>query len=243
MNKKPVIGISSSISIDKDNFFLGYEYASVSFGCVNSIKRAGAVPFVLPAIEEDPEVIKAMVSNVDAIMLSGGHDVNPLLWGEEPHKDLSEISTQRDAFDYNLIKYAREQGKPILGICRGYQIMNVFFGGTLWQDISKIPEFYIKHNQKAKTSEVTHSVLIEKDSCLYPILGEKVLVNSYHHMAIKEPAPNFKVMAKAPDGVIEMIEDRRKNFMLGVQWHPEMLSEKDKAMQEIFNYFVNQCKN
>ncbi len=239
--RKPVVGISSSILIDKDNYFLGYEYASVSFGCVNSIKRAGAVPFVLPAIEEDPEVIEAMVSNLDAVMLSGGHDVNPLLWGEEANKDLGEISSQRDAFDFNLIKYAKKQGKPILGICRGYQIMNVFFGGTLWQDISKLPEFYIKHNQKAKTSEKIHSISIEKESCLYPILGEKTLVNSYHHMAIKEPAPNFTVMAKAPDGVIEMIEDTKENFMLGVQWHPEMLSEKDKAQQEIFNYFVKQC--
>lgn len=239
MKNKPVIGISASISFDKDEYFAGFEHVNVSYACVDSIKRANALPMVIPVID-DPEVVSSLVEKLDAVLLSGGHDVNPLLWNEEPYKKLSGILPKRDKFDFLLIKSAYEQKKPIMGICRGCQILNVYFGGSLWQDIDEHVEFYIKHKQQAAYNEATHSIQVEKKSGLYHILGDKVLVNSYHHMAIKNPGAGFEVTARAQDGIIEMIENfSSDSFMFGVQWHPEMLSERNTKMQEPFNYFVS----
>lgn len=238
MKRTPVIGISSTININKDEDFLGFETVSVSMSCVNSVKNAGALPIVLPLLD-DKTAIEDLVRKTDALLLTGGHDVNPLLWGEEPYKKLKGINPKRDYFDYCIIEAAYAQNKPIMGICRGCQILNVYFGGSLWQDIDEREEFYIKHNQNANYDEVTHSIHLEKDSSLLPILGESILVNSYHHMAIKRLADGFRITAKAPDGIVEMIEHFDGNFMLGVQWHPELLSAKNEKMQHIFNYFVS----
>lgn len=150
---KPIIGISGSIlSNDNDGVFSGYERAYVNDDYVLSVSKAGGIPYIVPMIDND-EDIKEQVSHVDGVLLSGGYDVDPIYWGEEIHSKLGRIFPRRDNHELKIVKYALEMNKPILGICRGCQIINVAFGGSLYQDLSLIDNCYIKHSQSAKPYE------------------------------------------------------------------------------------------
>lgn len=238
--KKPIIGISGSILTDGSGSFASYERAYVNDDYVQAVVRAGGIPYIIPIVPSE-DVIKAQVENVDAIIMSGGQDVNPLLYGEEPKPELGGLLPKRDTFDMALIKTALEMKKPILGICRGEQILNVTMGGTLYQDLKYIPGWFVKHNQQNLPDFPTHSVEVEKDSKLAEIIGTENYVNSFHHLAIKDVAPGFKVVARAKDGVIEGIEKEGDLFVLAVQWHPEMLAKKHKAMQDIFDRLIKEA--
>lgn len=242
---KPVIGISGSILINKGNAFSGYRRSYVNQDYVEAVLRAGAIPFIIP-FNEDLEATREMVEKVDGIILSGGHDVNPYYYGEDPMLKIGELFPKRDVFDMELYKTAIELKKPIFGICRGYQIINVINGGTLYQDLSYADFVKIKHDQVDNPTQATHFVELEEGTFLKNILGEKYKVNSFHHQILKDVAPGFKVVAKSSDGVIESIEKiTEDNFVIGVQWHPEMLSASNEKSQEIFNEFVKkviECK-
>ncbi len=242
---KPVIGISGSILINKGNAFSGYRRSYVNQDYVEAVLRAGAIPFIIP-FNEDLEATREMVEKVDGIILSGGHDVNPYYYGEDPMLKIGELFPERDVFDMELYKTAIELKKPIFGICRGYQIINVINGGTLYQDLSYADFVKIKHDQVDNPTQATHFVDLEEGTFLKNILGEKYKVNSFHHQILKDVAPGFKVVAKSSDGVIESIEKiTEDNFVIGVQWHPEMLSASNEKSQEIFNEFVKkviECK-
>lgn len=242
---KPVIGISGSILINKGNAFSGYRRSYVNQDYVEAVLRAGAIPFIIP-FNEDLEATREMVEKVDGIILSGGHDVNPYYYGEDPMLKIGELFPERDVFDMELYKTAIELKKPIFGICRGYQIINVINGGTLYQDLSYADFVKIKHDQVDNPTQATHFVELEEGTFLKNILGEKYKVNSFHHQILKDVAPGFKVVAKSSDGVIESIEKiTEDNFVIGVQWHPEMLSASNEKSQEIFNEFVKkviECK-
>ncbi len=239
--KKPIIGISGSLIIDEGGMFPGYERAYVNNDYVQSVVRAGGIPYVIPLVYDD-EVIKAQIEHIDGLIMSGGHDVNPMLYEEEPCKELGEILPKRDKFDMLLIKNALELKKPILGICRGEQILNVANGGSLYQDLKFIEGSYIKHNQGRLPYYPTHTITIKQDSKLYSILGEEVLVNSFHHLAVKTVAPGFKAVAHSKDGVIEAIEKNGDLFVVGVQWHPEMLSASYETMQKLFTKLIEEAK-
>ena len=231
---KPIIGVSATESSP----------ASTPSTYVNAVKRAGGVPVVIP-ITTDSTQIAAILSVVDAVVMTGGADIDPLKYmGEEPIRALGEITPTRDEFDMMLIKMAVKRGLPLFGICRGEQLLNVAFGGTLYQDIPSQAGAYIKHNQDAPGSYGTHSIDIEKNSLIYKLLGsEKAVVNSFHHQAVKETAKGFRVTARAEDGVIEAIEKESGTFMLGVQWHPEMMAKfDDPQMLRLIERFVDQCK-
>ncbi len=235
---KPVIGISGSILINKGNAFSGYRRSYVNQDYVEAVLRAGAIPFIIP-FNEDLEATREMVEKVDGIILSGGHDVNPYYYGEDPMLKIGELFPERDVFDMELYKTAIELKKPIFGICRGYQIINVINGGTLYQDLSYADFVKIKHDQVDNPTQATHFVELEEGTFLKNILGEKYKVNSFHHQILKDVAPGFKVVAKSSDGVIESIEKiTEDNFVIGVQWHPEMLSATNEKSQAIFNAFV-----
>jgi len=241
MNRRPIIGITGSLLIDEGGMFPGYERAYVNNDYVQSVVAAGGTPYIVPMVYEE-EVIRAQIEMVDAVIISGGHDVNPLLYGEEPSQKLGAILPKRDTFDVAVIKIAIELKKPILGICRGHQIINVVNGGTLYQDLSLIDGCYIKHNQGALPSEATHTVEIVKGTKLNDILGEKALTNSFHHLAVKDLAPGFIASAVAKDGVIEAIEKMGEDFVIGVQWHPEMMAKNHPAMLEIFKKLIKVTK-
>ncbi|WP_288868129.1 gamma-glutamyl-gamma-aminobutyrate hydrolase family protein [uncultured Parvimonas sp.] len=242
---KPVIGISGSILINKGNAFSGYRRSYANQDYVEAVLRAGAIPFIIP-FNEDLEATREMVEKVDGIILSGGHDVNPYYYGEDPMLKIGELFPERDVFDMELYKTAIELKKPIFGICRGYQIINVINGGTLYQDLSYADFVKIKHDQVDNPTQATHFVELEEGTFLKNILGEKYKVNSFHHQILKDVAPGFKVVAKSSDGVIESIEKiTEDSFVIGVQWHPEMLSASNEKSQAIFNAFVKkviECK-
>jgi len=241
MSKRPMIGISGSMIIDQGGMFPGYERVYVNNDYVQSVAMAGGTPFVIPIVY-DENIIRSQVECIDALILSGGHDVNPLLYGEEPMQKLGDIFPKRDTFDAILLKIAMELNKPILGICRGEQILNVVNGGSLYQDLSYIDGCNIKHNQGSLPSAPTHTVKILEGTKLYDIIGGKVMTNSFHHLAIKEVAPGFRIAAISKDGVIEAIEKEGKEFILGVQWHPEMMTKDHPVMLEIFKKLIDEAK-
>src|SRR5574344_1950469 len=234
--QKPVIGISA-----KDATGL----AATNITYVNAIKKAGGVPIVIP-ITTDTAEIDAILNIVSGVVMTGGEDIDPLkYYGEEPIREQGEIVPERDVYDYLLVKRAVNKGVPLIGICRGEQILNVAFGGSLYQDIpSQVPGLFVKHNQNAPSSYGTHSIIIDKTSLLYKILGtDTTIVNSFHHQAVKELAPGCKAIAKSKDGVVEGIEMIGNDKVLGVQFHPEGLGSKgDSTFMPIFDYLIAKAK-
>ena len=238
MLKKPIIGISSSVIVDEAGSFAGYKRAYVNKDYVDAVVRAGGVPLIIP-FTTDKEVIVSQVQIIDGLILSGGHDVSPYNYGQEPNPKLGETFPERDTYDMLLLEESKKRNIPILGICRGSQIINVAAGGTLYQDLSYADFVKIKHDQVDNPTQATHFVDLEEGTFLKNILGKEYKVNSFHHQIIKDVAPEFKVVAKSSDGVIESIEKiTEDSFIIGVQWHPEMLSLNCEKSQEIFNSFV-----
>lgn len=241
MNKRPIIGISGSMIIDQGGMFPGYKRSYVNNDYVKAVINAGGIPLIIP-MNMDDEIIEAQINMVDGLILSGGHDIDPLLFNEEPHQKLGGIYPDRDRFDFLIIKKAMGKKMPILGICRGHQVINVANGGSLYQDLSLIDGCYIKHNQGELSDVKTHTISIEKNSVLNQILGDVTCCNSFHHLAVNKVAPGFKVVARSKDGVIEAIERIEKPLVMGIQWHPEMLAGVDENMLNIFKYFIKECK-
>lgn len=239
--RKPIIGISGGIMIDEGGKTPGYERAVINDDYIQSVVLSGGVPLMLPIVY-DETLVRRQVEVIDALILSGGIDVNPILYGEEPRERLGTISPKRDKFDMTLIKVALELNKPILGICRGHQILNVANGGSLYQDLSYIEGCYIKHSQGSAPTIATHTVDITPGTKLYHIIGDKVITNSFHHLAVKEVAPGFRIVALAKDGVVEAIEKEGNGFVLGIQWHPERNASEDPMMLKIFEALVNEAK-
>ena len=232
-----IIGISGSILSEGS-----IEKAFVNRTYVDSVVRAGGVPFVMP-ICKDENIIKKMIGNVDGVIMTGGVDIHPFRFNEEPNPKIGEISKERDDFDFLIMKHAFEKNKPIFGICRGIQLINVFFGGTLIQDINSQKNTNILHSQTAPRDVATHKIKIKKDSVIFDIFGKSAEVNSFHHQAVGKLSKDFKITSAANDGIIESIEYKKKDrFILGVQWHPECMTEKEEKMQNIFSMFVDICK-
>ncbi len=242
MNINPLVGISASLIIDTSEKMPGRRIVSLSESYINAILYSGGIPFVLP-ITNDINIIKNYAKLLDGLLLSGGYDVNPLNYFEDPNFKLGKILNERDDFEIKLINEFENLNKPILGICRGSQILNVAHGGTIYQDISLIKGSFIKHDQDAFEYDGTHRVTIEDSSKLSRILGKNILVNSYHHQSIKKLGTGFRIAAMSADNVIEAIENVDGSFKLGIQWHPEMMFDKNKDMNNIFKYFLLQCKN
>ena len=240
--KKAVIGISTSIMVDREGDFAGYERIYVNRDYIQSVIAAGAVPLMLP-LENSEETLKESLDLVDGVIFSGGHDISPFRYQEEPHAKLEEICPERDQFDFTLYRLVKERSLPVLGICRGCQLMNVAEGGSLYQDLSLKTTENFKHSQGHGPSIPTHSMKIEAGSRLAEILGkEELRVNSFHHQAIKDVPESLKVSGKALDDVIEAIELKDYPFGIGVQFHPEMLQAKYKDIQKIFLALVEACK-
>mgnify|MGYP002932243612 FL=1 len=192
-------------------------------------------------IRDSYDTIQTQVNILDGLIVTGGIDVNPMIYNENPEPLQGNSSLDRDYYEMRVLKYANEKQIPIFGICRGIQMLNVYFKGSLYQDLSYCKRNVIKHAQQEKRENPSHKIHIEKDSFLYPSLSDEAYVNSFHHQAIKDLAPNFKVVAKAPDGIIEAIEHESLPIY-AVQFHPEALSHKYGEMQDIFNVFVKKCE-
>ena len=232
----PRIGISSN---RKDGL------SCIADTYVQSVLKAGGAPVLIPVIT-DMEALTAIVSGLDGLLMSGGGDINPLYVGEEPVPQLQDVDTFRDEFDLILLRLATNRQLPVMGICRGHQLINVAFGGSIYQDIHLQHEARLfKHSQTMPREQVSHSVRItDTSSRLFDILKKEpdIFVNSFHHQAVKDIAPEFKETAVAPDGINEAMEHPEKEIF-SVQWHPEaMAANDDELMLELFRHHVEMAR-
>ncbi|MBV7508445.1 gamma-glutamyl-gamma-aminobutyrate hydrolase family protein [Bacillus sp. sid0103] len=235
MNKKPIIGITGAYV--KHNEFMEGVYVHHDYH--KSVAANGGVPIILPYI--NPEISIETLALCDGIILSGGEDVDPNLFGQEPHHNLGPTTPERDLAEIAIVKYALENNIPLLAICRGVQILNVALGGTLIQDIPSQVNDSIQHSQKIERSRDTHWVTLSTNSKLFEIIGsERVRVNSLHHQAIDKVANDLCVVAQSSDGIVEAVEYiHPTTFTVGVQWHPESMANKDLAMNNLFKEFIS----
>lgn len=241
--KKAFIGITTGLNMYTSGGFQGSYRVYVVSNYVESVIRAGGVPILIPACstESDTSYVSQIMDSLDGIIVTGGNDVDPAVYGEEPCQTLHEIAPERDVQDKLVLEAAVKRNIGVLGICRGMQFINAFFGGTLYQDLSKCSSAVIKHTPIKTLDVPVHNIDVVEGSFLYRVLGERHRVNSAHHQLLKDVAPCMRVTASAPDSVVEAIEHRDFPNIIGVQFHPEMMSHKDKKMQGIFDAFVSDC--
>ena len=212
-------------------------------GYSHAVELAGGIPVIVPPSEDFTQA-KAILDRVDGLLLTGGADVNPLTYGQEPHQKLGSINERRDNFELALVKQALVQNLPILGICRGLQIINVALGGTLYQDLGENADFYIKHQQFGTNWDTpTHSLELNGQSILNEVFDDQnhPLVNSLHHQAVDQLGQNLKVLATSPDGLVEAFELEAKP-LLAVQWHPEAQYLHDENQLKLFKWLVEQAQ-
>ena len=213
--RRPVIGITANYA-DGEQRLSRFYYKSV--------EKAGGVPMVIPPSADTNTIINTL-EHIDALLLSGGADFNPLFCGEQPSPRLHSINTERDLPELLITRLAYNRQMPVLGICRGIQTLAMALGGRVEQDITT-REGVIKHSQDADRSEASHTVKVETKSVLHDIYGEDTLyVNSFHHQAVADAGDKFHVTAQSPDGVIEAMESSEFKPIIGVQWHPECMEE------------------
>lgn len=234
--KKPIIGLTPQYDFEKNRVWIGPNY-------LDAIRTAGGIPVLLPLNVNKEEL--AIVANVcDGFLFTGGPDISPFRFQEEMIQQCGVVVPERDKMEEDLFSLAMETKKPIFGICRGIQVLNVFLGGTLYQDIPAQLHGAIQlaHSQNSGNSVLSHSVKVDKDSLLHHIvMKEYMQVNSFHHQAIKDLAPSLKLAGVAPDSLIEAVYLPGKTFFLGVQWHPEHLFRTNEDALNIFTSFINAC--
>lgn len=235
--KKPVIGLTPAHAIENDAVSLMPTY-------IRAVENAGGVPVIFP-LELSVENLTVLANLCQGFIFTGGPDPHPFLWGEDIHKGCGPISVKRDQMELSLLSIAMEQKKPILGICRGAQLINIGLGGDIYQDIDSQYHavFPIAHHQPLPPTSTSHHIDVREGSLLEEISGTngRIQVNSNHHQAIRKLAPNMVVGGIAPDGLIEEIERKDYPFLIGVQWHPEYLCETDNTSRNLFRRFVEVC--
>ncbi len=230
---KPLIAITPSLN-EKGCITVNQDY-------LNAVFRAGGLPMLLPVMTEEA-LLRAALDRADGLLLTGGADVDPSRYGEETLPCCGDTEPRRDAMEFPLCRLAVERDLPVLAICRGHQVLSTSLGGTMYQDIETQFSPQLKHPQYTTPRDKVHPVRVEKDSLLYRVTGlDSFSVNSRHHQAVKTPGAGLRVTAWAPDGLIEGVELPGKRFVLGVQWHPESLSDRYAEAQALFNAFAEAC--
>lgn len=235
-NRPPLIGISANRKEGQSCIAETY---------VQAILKAGGAPVLIPVIT-DLEALSAIMKDLDGLVMSGGGDINPLYLDEEPIPQLQDVDTYRDEYDLIILRLAINRQVPIMGICRGHQMINVAFGGSVFQDIHiQSDHKLLKHSQSLPREQASHSIkIIEGNSRLRQLFGsdDTLLVNSFHHQAVKTLAPEFIETAKAPDGINEAMEHQEKEIF-SVQWHPEtMATNDDEQMLKLFKQEVEAAR-
>lgn len=210
---------------------LGADYAEAVAG-------VGGLPFILP-LTNDPELVRELAEGLDGLLLSGGPDVDPGRYGEEPRPGLGEVAPLRDALEFMLLDRMLAADKPVFGICRGVQVMNAFFGGTLYQDLERERDGVLQHSQSAPRDHLAHRVELVSGTRLARIVGAgEIPVNTFHHQAVNQLAPGCVANAFARDGVLEGLEHPGYRFALGVQWHPENFWRNEPSSRSLFSALV-----
>ena len=256
--RKPVIGVTPLMDYARDSLWMLPGY-------MDALLRAGGMPIMLPLTDDDA-VIKQCADQCDAFLFTGGPDIGPTLLNNNGRADRNAgsnddksmivqsdssvgrneaLSPERDRMEAALLRDVMQLDKPILGICRGIQLINVVLGGTLWQDLPSEHPSNVEHHMTPPYDQFGHDVMLTPDTPLAQLFAGKtaIAVNSYHHQAVRELAPGLEVMAAAVDGVIESLWRPASRFLWAVQWHPEFLYRVDSRSQAIFNTFVSAARD
>lgn len=226
----PVVGVTPLWDAEKQSLWMLPGY-------LDGLRQAGCLPMILPLTRE-PEEIDQILAMVDGILLTGGQDVSPELYGEAPALT-GEVCEMRDAMEQLLLKKAMVLDKPVLGICRGIQFINVALGGSLYQDIPSQHPSAVEHHQSPPCDKPSHAVTLVQGSPLQSLLGQqKLLVNSYHHQAVRRLADGLEVMARSEDDLVEAVWKPDQKFLWAVQWHPEFSFRTEESSRRIFAAFA-----
>jgi len=208
-----------------------------------TLANAGAVPWMIPLVDED--TLRAIYDELDAVFLPGGADIDPSSYGADPHPSCDRTDRDRDRVEMSLARWAQQDEKPVLGVCRGMQLINVAAGGSLYQDIASELPGAIKHDyfpfgpQSHSRDFLAHEVNVEEGTRLASLVGAGPLrVNSMHHQGIRELGHGLVATAEAPDGLVEALEGSDDGYLVAVQWHPEALADGDARTRRIFADFI-----
>lgn len=234
---KPIVGVMPLYDTQKDSIWMFPGY-------LDGLYEMGMIPLIFPLNihENDAAHLYALC---DGILLTGGQDVDPQLYGEERRPCCGEINSDRDLLEKGIFFRAYKDNKPLLGICRGLQLMNVLLEGSVYQDIKTEmqADFKLEHRMQPPYDRFAHQIKIVKNTPLFSVLGQtKVGVNSYHHQGVKRAGKNLIPMAYATDGLVEAVCCKRKKFMWGIQWHPEFSYMTDANSRKIFKAFADAMK-
>ena len=234
---KPLIGITAASFVSEET---GWPYERIYTPNAKAIERAGGLPVAIPA-SLATDTLRCLYERVDAILLPGGGDIDPVHYKADPHPKTDRLDHPRDITELTLARWSYEDNRPVFGICRGHQVLNVALGGTLIQDIPSQVETDLQHmlSRRLPRNREAHTVTIHPSSLLEHIIGSReTTVNSWHHQSVDQPSPSTQITALSPDGVIEALESPKKRFVLSVQWHPEDMIDDNPAMLRLFEAFV-----
>ena len=228
---KRVIGLIPLVDEARDSLWMLPGY-------MDGVAAAGGLPVMLPLTDDEADLDR-LCEMCDGLLLTGGHDVSPALYGQTPLPECGATCPARDAMETGLLRRAMARNLPVLGICRGIQLINAALGGTLWQDLPTQRPSEVTHQQKPPYDAPAHAVDLLPGTPLYDLLGRDALpVNSYHHQAVRDLAPYLQPMALSPDGLVEAVYHPGQRFLWAVQWHPEFAWRTSAEAMAIFRAFV-----
>jgi len=223
---KPIIGITTDIK--NGNFEIEEKYA-------HAIANAGGIPLLIPSMPHNTSLIKETVERIDGLLLPGSRDMDPKYYNQAPHPKLRPMSLERTEMEFAVLEDSLKRELPVIGICGGMQLLNVAFGGTLYQDIYSFLPDAMPHEKG-----VLHDISIDTDSKLFEIMGmDNLSVKSYHHQAVDKVGNGLRKSAETTDNIVEAVESTTGKYILGIQWHPEL--EDGKSSAKIFRSFIEKC--
>jgi putative glutamine amidotransferase len=234
-SKKPLIGITCGLSVNK----YGSDVCAVGRAYTEAVFRAGGIPLMIPMASDQPDQAE-IIASLDGLLLTGGGDINPRLFDGKPHARVYGVSDARDTLEIALVRAAVSHHVSVLAICRGIQVLNVAFGGTLYTDIQDQHPDALRHDwfPDIPRDYLAHSIQIDRASVLFSFFeADEIQVNSLHHQGIEKVGQDLVPIAFARDGLVEALVMENADFVVGVQWHPECLPD-DVKMQKLFKGFV-----